>query len=647
MLLITQASLLAYSATKHSPTYLEPAFLVSGISHWQFGRFELYRVNPPLARMVAALPLLILGCETDWSGFHDGPGSRSEFALGKDFIKVNRGRSQTLFVYARWACIPFALIGGYYAYRWAKDLYGEAAALLTLVLWTFEPNLLAHAELITPDSACTSFGIAAGYWYWRWLRQPTWLGAGIAGLFLGLAELSKMTWLILFGLWPALWLIWRWRSQTISIHDSTLTTMHGATAHLYQKRPDDPFALGPHAQSSQCMLPHCGGAQPFPLRTQNACTRPSWQQLAAIGVIALYILNLGYAFTGTFTELREFTFVSKIFTGLEEPGQPGNRFRDSIFGKLPMPMPKQYLLGLDSQQRDFESYDDLSYLRGQWRQGGWWYYYAYGLLVKVPCGTWLLAGLVSICRMTRRGISGSFFNEIILLLPAIVLLVIASAETAFNLHLRYVFPSLGLALIYLGQSASSASQRFTVANVTSYACALYSVVSFIAIYPNHLGYFNDFVGHASHGHNHLLGSSLDWGQDWLYLKASLEKGELSAPLIVHAPLAEMYQHMECLPLDDKVLVAADLHRTLLLRDPGAQLVIVTVSYYCRYRDLGGTQHEPDARRISCLIGRSAVVRRIGYSLLIVRPDPSTTCEDTISHFLEMPGDTALAVPLNP
>jgi hypothetical protein len=57
-LLGTQAGLLAYSATRHSPTHLEPAFLAAGISHWQFGRFELYRVNPPLVRMFTALPLL-------------------------------------------------------------------------------------------------------------------------------------------------------------------------------------------------------------------------------------------------------------------------------------------------------------------------------------------------------------------------------------------------------------------------------------------------------------------------------------------------------------------------------------------------------------------------------------------------------------
>ena len=32
-----------------------------------------------------------------------------------------------------------------------------------------------------------------------------------------------------------------------------------------------------------------------------------------------------------------------------------------------------------------------SYLRGEWRKEGWWYYYLYGLAMKVPLGVWALA----------------------------------------------------------------------------------------------------------------------------------------------------------------------------------------------------------------------------------------------------------------
>ena len=50
----------------HSPTLNEPGHLVAGLINWQFGRFNVYKVNPPLVRKVAALPVLFAGPKTDW-----------------------------------------------------------------------------------------------------------------------------------------------------------------------------------------------------------------------------------------------------------------------------------------------------------------------------------------------------------------------------------------------------------------------------------------------------------------------------------------------------------------------------------------------------------------------------------------------------
>jgi len=163
MLLLAQAALLAFSAARHSPTDLEPALLAAGIANWKYGRFELYRVNPPLVRMAAALPALFVGSNNDWRAFSDAPGARPEFAVGNDFIHANGPSAIPLVVYARWACIPFSSIGAYFAYRWASELYNPGAGLVTLALYVFDPNLLAHGALITSDAAATSFGIVAGY----------------------------------------------------------------------------------------------------------------------------------------------------------------------------------------------------------------------------------------------------------------------------------------------------------------------------------------------------------------------------------------------------------------------------------------------------------------------------------------------------
>ena len=67
----------------------------------------------------------------------------------------------------------------------------------------------------------------------------------------------------------------------------------------------------------------------------------------------------------------------------------GNRFTNSNLGELPVPLPTDYLRGIDVQWQDFEQ-GWHSYLRGEWRNHGWWYYYLYALAVKVPLGSWVL-----------------------------------------------------------------------------------------------------------------------------------------------------------------------------------------------------------------------------------------------------------------
>ncbi len=172
-LLLVHASLLSVGAHRHSPAWDETGHLVAGISHWHLGRFELYRVNPPLVRMVASLPVLLIGSETDWGRFSASPHARPAFAVASDYIRNNGLRTFRLFALARWACIPFSLLGAYVCFRWARELYGGAAGILALTVWCFSPNIIAHAQLITPDAGAAALGVTAAYLLWRWLRRPT------------------------------------------------------------------------------------------------------------------------------------------------------------------------------------------------------------------------------------------------------------------------------------------------------------------------------------------------------------------------------------------------------------------------------------------------------------------------------------------
>src|SRR5690348_15903626 len=108
---------------------------------------------------------------------------------------------------------------------------------------------------------------------------------------------------------------------------------------------------------------------------------------------------MAYMFEGTGTRLGEFRFVSDALRsppGVEPVDSGwGNRFAKTWLGGLPIPLPRNYVLGIDEQRRDLEHYGLPSYLHGEFSMKGWWYYYLYALAIKVPLGTWTIIGLAT------------------------------------------------------------------------------------------------------------------------------------------------------------------------------------------------------------------------------------------------------------
>jgi len=480
--LVFHSALLAWGAFSHSPTWDEVAHLPAGVSHWQSRQFDLYRVNPPLVRMVAALPVVIAGSRCPWRAVSGAPGARPEFWISVPFIQAHGGEVFRLVTLARWACLPFSLVGALICLQWARRLYGRTAGLLAIVLWCFAPSILANAQLITPDVGAAALGVAAGYVFWRWLEQPRWTRAFGAGVVLGLAELTKATWIVLFGLWPLLWLLWR-----------------------------------------------CPEGR--------ALSRPEWlregSQLGLVLVLALYVVNLGYGFEGSFQRLENYTFVSEALGGAPSEGQSANaarnRFGGTWLGALPVPIPKNYLLGIDQQKWEFER-RMWSYFRGKWQLGGWWYYYLYALGIKVPLGMWVLVLSAALLGALHRGYVATRRDELVLLAPIAVVLTLVSSQTGLNHHMRYVLPIFPFAFVWASKVARAVDlKNWTLASVLAAALS-WSVASSLWCYPHSLSYFNELVGGPRHGHEHLLDSNIDWGQDLLYLRRWFDQHPDARPL---------------------------------------------------------------------------------------------------------------------
>ena len=497
VILLTHAILLAWGGACHSPVWDEPGHLLAGVSHWQFGTFDLYRVNPPLVRMVAALPVLAAGVRTDWSNYDPTPGARSERMIRADFVRVNGIRIFWLHTLARWACIPFSVVGAVTCYCWARELYGRGPGLLAATLWSFCPNILGHAQLFTPDAAGSAMGVLAAYLFWRWLGEPSVGRALAAGLGLGFAELSKSTWLVLFLLWPLVW-----------------------------------FALR-------------GIRLGFGLRWLGEAA-----QLAAALGLAVYLLNAAYGFEGTGRVLGEYQFVSRAFSGMPHAGTSqgpyGNRFARHWTGRIPLPLPANYVMGIDLQKSDFER-PTFSYLRGQWRHEGWWYYYLYALAVKVPIGTWglLLLTLVGVLRPWHLPRAR---NEFLILAPAATVLVLVSSQTGMNHHMRYVLPVLPFGFVWTSKVAHCFRHNIGVSRLAG-GLLCWSIVSSLYAYPHGLSYFNELAGGPLRGRFHLDNSNVDWGQDLFYLKWWCQSHPEARPIWVRF----------CVPFIDPRAAGIDCH----------------------------------------------------------------------------------------
>ncbi|MFO0909503.1 MAG: glycosyltransferase family 39 protein [Isosphaeraceae bacterium] len=532
-LITIQVSLAVQSLVQENPTVDEVIHLPAGISYWQTGRFRLYHHNPPLVRMVAALPVLpkqpMMGYGA--SSWQREPPNKAEFA--HEFMQLNAPRYFELFTLARLTMPLFGAIGGLVVFLWSKRLYGPVAGLLSLALWTFCPNILAHTRLITTDAGATAIGALATYAFWRYLKKSTWRSASIAGLLLGIAQITKFTLLVLYGLWPAL-------------------AMVGLVAGERMRRR---CATPPPPGGS--IAPTSGEAGGFTIVARVAA-QGLW-----IVALSILVINLCYGFEGVGIPLGDYEFVCQTLTrpvppgGMVRPTSPDtllngayrfriNWFRGTPLGKIPVPLPREYVLGFDDQKLEAEGipvkYSDPDvtgpagdrvrgypvYLDGELSQTSWWYYYLFALAYKTPEGTILLVILSLGALAAAPWARAHWFDELTVWLVPLFLLFVMSIFTNINLGLRYVLPVFPFIYIAAGRLVPWANRqadrlpRWTARGLVVLGL-VGAVGASLTIHPHYLAYFNVMSGGPDHGDSHLIDSNLDWGQDLVGLRRWLAR----------------------------------------------------------------------------------------------------------------------------
>ncbi|MDR1053736.1 MAG: glycosyltransferase family 39 protein, partial [Planctomycetaceae bacterium] len=506
----------------------EVAHVGAAAYFYQTFRYDVFHVNPPLTRYITGLPILLSAPQYDWKNYSPRPQDRSEWSVGSSFINANTPEKYHWCAFlARCSLIPIILLGGYFGYKFASELYGQASGLIFLLLWTSSPLILGWGATVCPDVCAAALGIIGVYTFWHWLKNQTWGNTITSGICLGLLPLVKITWVIAFPLWFLIWLIWMFDGKV-----------------LRDKRNISNMA-----------------------NQENKIARPNYKQLVIVFLISIYVLNMGYSFDGTFRLLKDYKFISRTLSGIERPdGQnssvkTGNRFENSLLGYVPVPLPAEFVQGIDTQKLDFERGIE-SYFCGTFSQHGWWYYYFYTILIKEPLGNLCLGLFALLATCFLRGYNANWQDEMIVILTGLVLFIFVSSQTGFSLHPRYIVLVLPFAYIWISKLGQSFAKKHTVAgkaigfapeqtlrdaalavfSFANYKTALayilatittillcWTITSSVYYFPHSMSYFNELIGGAKKAPKHLLGSNIDWGQNSYFLKNWYMKNYATQP----------------------------------------------------------------------------------------------------------------------
>lgn len=198
------------SLADDSPTMDEQNHIARGLAFLRTGDPRLSLEHPPLINSISALPLLTMP-ELRLPFDHPSWEQREGWYEFADLFlwQYNHDVNRIVFL-ARYPIVILALALALVAFRSAGQLWGRAAALPALVLFLFEPNVMAHGRYSTTDIGVTLFTLLTTMTLWRLWRQPVsapWRTWALASVLMGLAFASKLSALGFVFVWFVLALL--------------------------------------------------------------------------------------------------------------------------------------------------------------------------------------------------------------------------------------------------------------------------------------------------------------------------------------------------------------------------------------------------------------------------------------------------------
>lgn len=426
------------SINRESRVYDEITYVRAGYGSLTQRDFRLEPLNPPLAREIVALPVL----------------------FNKSIL------DDPILFWPRIIVVFFSLSLALLVYVFARNLFGKYPAILALILFAFEPTLLANGHYATMDLIFTFFYILSIYLYWIWRKKISYgkllLFSATIGLTLS-TKISALTFLL--PIFPILFILekknksvfldinyWKKRAAYIILFIAiSLTTLW--STYFFTFEPALGYRFDPNrpaiALSKNNYLIHLGLTVPIPLGSYIS----SIKQVILFNYSDLYSKN------------------SMFFGTVSRDGFPGYYFPILLSIKLP---PALILL----------------------------FFFSLFFTIK------------------------SDKKSLIILTPIVVILI-SILITKVMLVTRYILPIFPLIIIYASQSINlKVKNKFLLLGSLSLLLVWY-ISGIIKVFPHYISYVNEFVGGHKNGYKYVFDANYDWGQGLIDLRDYQKKNNIS------------------------------------------------------------------------------------------------------------------------
>lgn len=436
--------LVLLSGRQLSQTADEATHLYSGYRYLKCGDLTVSPEHPPLAKLIAAAPLLAMNFAVECTPFQGDN-------LHQAFASLNWLYSQNWPVALARARVAVSVFGvGLCLLVWitARRMFGVATAIVASLLLIFEPNVLAYSPLVLTDVPVTCMLLFAVLGFYLWADHRSTVFFLLTALAAGLTLLAKHSGVVVM---PILGLL--------------------AIADALRPRDD---------------------------------RRPMWR-LAVRNLMAVALIctvAFGIVWAGYGMRFAAQTAAPQLH-GLQPPvASISGRVRRGL--EEHHLLPEAYLKGFDAALV-LSKQGSVAFVAGQVYSHAPWFSTPLSFVIRSTPAllTMILPALFGAAIGWRRNRREYLF----LLVPLAVYLAVC-VHASSNVSIRYLLPMFPFLLIAVAAGSVELARRVRWAAYAVPCLIVLHAASSLRAYPNYLSYANDMWGGSAQAYKYLPGLDL-------------------------------------------------------------------------------------------------------------------------------------------